>query len=219
MLSDLYLSASRVRPPQCGGRPVDDELRFHFDRQVEKYLKSGLTRAEAVRQARLAFGGFDQVKEECREARGLFLLERSFQDLRYALRGMRQDVGFSAVAVIVNALGMGVNTALFSVVHAVLLRPLPYPESARLVGIWSSFVANGVPKCASSLPGYRAWRTENHTFVDMGAHQWIWARINGWLTTSPERIASINSWAGVLLPACGRCCGFTRCSARCSHRR
>ncbi len=163
---------------------LDAELRFHFERQVEKYVASGLDRAEAVRQARLKFGGLEQLKDECREARGLSLL-----------RGLRHNLGFTTVAALAIALGMGVNTGLFSVVHAVLLRPLPYPGSERLVSIWSSFVANGVPQCGSSLPDYHALRRENHTFVDMGAYHWMVFSLTE--SDGPEQIEGRRFTAGL----------------------
>jgi putative ABC transport system permease protein len=179
MLTDLlYRLRAFFRRDAVEGE-LDEELRFHFDRQVEKYVKSGLSRAEALRQARLAFGGLNQVKEECREARGLTLIETSVQDLRYTLRGIRHNFSFTVVVVLVIALGMGVNTALFSVVHAVLLRPLPYHDSERLVRVWSSMPANGWPRSGSALPDYRAWRAENHTFADLGAYHGIGYNLTG----------------------------------------
>jgi predicted permease len=162
MLSDLLFRLRALFRRRAVEAELDEELRFHFERQVEKFLASGLPREEATRRARLAFGGFDQVKESCRRARGVDFLETSLQDLRFGLRTLRKDPTFSVIAVVTLALGIGANTALFSIVNGVLINPLPYPHPERLVRLHESkpnFDAGSIP-----YPNFRDWQKQNHSF-------------------------------------------------------
>jgi predicted permease len=114
-------------------RQLDKELRFHLDQYADDLVARGVEPAEAARQAHMMFGGTEQMKEQCRDARGTRWLEDLWRDLRYALRMLRQKPTFSAVALCTLALGIGSATIMFTLVNCVLLKPLPYKDPSRLV--------------------------------------------------------------------------------------
>ena len=142
---------------------MDEELRAHFEHQVEKYVKSGVPLEEAERRARLEFGGLDQVKEECRDARGVSLIETTVQDARYGLRMLAKNPGFTAVAAITLALGIGADTTIFNVVW----RPMRYDDADRLLIVWETRPDGS--RSAVSAPTYLDWRDQNTCFEQLAA--------------------------------------------------
>jgi putative ABC transport system permease protein len=116
-------------------RDMDDEMRFHVEAHVAELMRGGVPKDQALRQARLEFGSVETAKSECRDAVGVSFLETLLQDLRHCIRAMLRTPVFGLTAVIVLALGIGATTAIFSVVDAVLLQPLAYRNSDRLVTI------------------------------------------------------------------------------------
>ena len=135
-------------------RDMEEELRSHIQIRADDLAGRGLTRAEAQRQARLEFGAVEAYKEECREARHLRLLDDLGGDLRLAARSLRRTPGFTAAAVISLALGIGANTAIYSVVDAALLRPLPYRDPDRLVAVYENHVIRGSPHNNFAVANY-----------------------------------------------------------------
>jgi putative ABC transport system permease protein len=152
-------------------RAVDEELaeemRAHADLMADDHVARGLSPDEARAAARRGFGNMTAVGERAREAWRFPGFESLLQDLRYGLRAVRQSPGFSLVMIVTLALGIGVNTAIFSVVYAVLLRSLPYPSGERLVVLGEN--AGKASGISVTWLNYQHWRAENHSFEDMAA--------------------------------------------------
>ncbi|MDE3180585.1 MAG: ABC transporter permease [Acidobacteriota bacterium] len=159
-----------------------------------------MTPEEARRRARLEFGGLDQVKEECRDVGAARFIESLIQDLRYGLRQLRRNPGFTAVAVITLALGIGATTAIFSVVNGILLKPLPYPHPKQLVAVWFTAPGMGIRDLNPSPCIYFTLRDQNRSFQDFGLYTGYSRNVTG--LGEPERVAGLDVTNG-FLPALG----------------
>src|SRR5437016_7300248 len=171
MLNDLLFRLRSLFRRKNVEAEIDEELRFHFEQQVRKFIQSGLPPQEAKRLARLEFGGMEQLKEEHRDARGVNFIETVVQDLRYAVRQLLKSPGFTAAAVLTLALGIAVNATMFSLVSAFLLRRPPGRDPERVAVVSSVNPAPAFHADASlvSAPNYLAWRDANPVFADMAA--------------------------------------------------
>src|ERR1044071_1836464 len=167
-------------------REMDTEMRFHLDMEIEQNIKRGLSAKEARNQALRRFGGVEQVKEECRDARGGRLIESIVQDVRYGARVMRRNPGFTLVALITLALGIGANTAIFSVIYGVLMRPLPYTDGNRLVILHQQAPLARIEDMGFSATEIKDYREQNQTLEGVAEHHSMSFILLG--REEPERI-------------------------------
>ncbi len=185
---------------------LNDEVSSHLEMLTQENRRRGMSPDEARSAALRSFGGVDQIKEQYRDQRGLPWLESFFQDLRFGLRGLRRNPGFAAVAVLTLALGIGATTAIFTVVNAVLLRPLPYPHPEELVYVQQVLGNYGVQAYVYS-PEYSAWQDRSRSLRQVAAYMFAQYNLTG--GGEPERVkagmatASFFSLLGVR-PVAGR---------------
>src|SRR6059058_3933937 len=175
LLSDIRYRLRALFSRASVEQELDDELRFHIEREAEKYERQGMSHEPALRRARLAFGGVEQVKEASRDMRGIARLESIVRDLRYAMRSLKSRPAFTLTVIATLALGIGANTAIFTLVDALLLRPLPVPHPEQLVIVSDPAEVNtnnvGSPLTDYvSVPLYRDVRARNTVFTDMYAN-------------------------------------------------
>jgi putative ABC transport system permease protein len=179
---------------------LDDELRDHLERKTEEYVAKGTAPDEARRRARLDLGGIEQTKEKCRDARRVSWMQDLIQDLHYGLRILRKSPGFTAVAVLTLALGIGPTTAIFNILEAVLLRPLPFKDPSRLVILHEGIPKMGYPKMDFSPADLAVFVRAQKSFDAIGSFQNEHVNISG--EGEPERITSARVSAS-LFPMLG----------------
>jgi predicted permease len=178
---------------------MDAELRSHIAAYAEDLVRTGVPQQEAMRQARMEFGGIESVKEECRESRGVSFIETLLQDIRFGLRMLHKSPGFTVVAVLTLALGIGANTSLFSVVNGVLLNPLPYPHPDQVV--IASNTSSTLPETWISYPDFLDWVRDNHSFSSLAAYESL-VSFNLLGQGEPERI-SVTEISSGFFPTLG----------------
>jgi putative ABC transport system permease protein len=171
---------------------LDEELAAHLELATADHLQSGMPLAEARRRARIALGGVDLARERHRDARGLPWLDSIAQDVRYAARSLRRQPGFTLVALLMLALGTGANAAIFSLVSAVLLRPLPFASPDRLVLLWDDLSVRKAPSRVEPTPfDYVAWREQSQSFSDMALFLGTTFNLTG--SGEPERLSGVRT--------------------------
>jgi hypothetical protein len=144
---------------------IDEELRFHIEQRVERYIQAGLTQEQARRRVLDRFGNLDEIRDAVREI-DLGTIESVWQDVRYATRTLAKSPGFTTVALLSLALGIGLNTAIFSAINAVLLRPLPYKDPERILCLQETYKDDF---SLMSPANFLDWQKQNQAFETMAA--------------------------------------------------
>ncbi|MGH9687379.1 MAG: ADOP family duplicated permease, partial [Candidatus Acidiferrales bacterium] len=177
-------------------RELAAELESHVQMHIEDNLRARMSAEEARRQALIKLGGVEQTKESYRERRGLPWLESLMQDVRFGLRMLRKNPGFTAVAVLTLALGIGANTAIFSVVSKVLIDPMPYPHADRIVTLRRTVPQNSNFYITSSIPEFMVWRRQSRVFQSTALFDSGPSGLNVTGGNRPEQVPGIRASAG-----------------------
>lgn len=186
-------------------REMNEEMRLHLALETEELMHAGLTRDEAARRANIAFGGVERHKEDARDARGMRSIEDRVRDLAYIVRSLRRAPAFTFAVIFSLALGIGANSTMFTIISAVLLRPLPYAHGDELLGV--SMSTKGVVQDQVLEPHFRAWARANHTLLALAYYNDTYSTIGG--AGAPERVNGAAATSDLfsvlqLRPALGR---------------
>ena len=154
-----------------------EEMKAHLEHRVQQNIRAGFTPEEARFAALQKFGPVLQIQEQCRDERGWLLTERIGRDLGYAIRSLRKSPGFTIIAVVTLGLGIGANTAIFSLVKSVLLRPLPYPQPEQLVAVWEK--QRSVDVASFSWPDFQDYRRQNRSFAALAGYRVVTYAMTG----------------------------------------
>jgi putative ABC transport system permease protein len=169
-LGSLYRRARALLRSESIHREIEEEMRFHVDMRAEENVRRGMSPGEARREAERRFGRLTRMKEQGYEVRGGRWLETFWRDCRYGARSLRKSPGFTAVAVLTLALGIGVNTAIFSVVNAVLINPLPYREADRIVQFWETNPLKNWTQATVAPANLFDWQEQSQSFTEVAAY-------------------------------------------------
>lgn len=170
------------------GDELTAELQFHLDQQIAENQAAGMSPDEAQAAALRAFGNPTLLRDQARETWSWSWLEKFWRDVRYGARTLRRSPGFSAMAILVMALGIGASTALFTVVQNVLLAPLPFRDPSRLVMVYEHFREGDSPWNVVAAADFEDWRQQTHGFEDMAAWRWYGFTLSGEHNELPEKV-------------------------------
>ncbi|HME99832.1 MAG TPA: ABC transporter permease, partial [Terriglobia bacterium] len=174
-------------------RELESEIQDHLTNLELRFVQQGMTVQEARYAARTAFGGIDRLKEANRDQYSFVLVDQACRDFKFAFRSLRKNPGFTLVAVLTLALGIGANTAIFSVLNGVLLRPLPYEQDENLVVVRQELPAAGIPRLNFSVQDIEDYRNRNSTLSSMVEyHEMSFVLLGG---EEPQRVQTgVVSW-------------------------
>ncbi len=171
---------------------MTEELSFHVEQYTEELIQAGLSPAEAARRARIEFGGRNSIERDCREARGMHIFDELGRQLRYAYRLLRKTPGFTITALLTLAVCLGANLTIFAVINSILLCPLPFPESDRLVTIFNTYPKAGVDRDGASVTNYYERRDQIPAFASISIYRFETAIIGESGSTEREQVTRVS---------------------------